>query len=382
MSLRYRLICSVVMTGVALATTFTAQAQPAEPAAAGQRDKGVVAKVVSPAEQKAAQNFWTREKIAAAKPLDIPTDSGSAQVDATALSQVTQMGAPGRLAAGRPAPGADAAARAAYPDDWKATSASVDEAALAEEGDIGIEGTSQVYTSYIVNKVSSVQKLYPHRWIGRLSFSTPGGTSYCSATSINANTIVTAGHCVYDTSNNRWYSNWVFTPAYRNGSAPYGTFTATTCWALTTYIDQPGYSINGATKYDVAVCKMGTNSSGTTLNNAVGWAGRQWNWPYVRHFHTLGYPFQDYNTNTIAEAGLYLRTCAAESFQQTTDTRGMGCNWGGGISGGPWMVGYSLGVIAGAVDGVNSGIFIGTQNLYGARFSDNNIVILCNAAGC
>ena len=38
--------------------------------------------------------------------------------------------------------------------------------------------------------------------------------------------------------------------------------------------------------------------------------------------------------------------------------------------------------VSGAADGVNSGFFVGTQNLYSARFNSNNIVPLCNAAGC
>src|SRR4030065_261720 len=43
-------------------------------------------------------------------------------------------------------------------------------------------GTSAVYTSYTVNKAVALHKIYPHVWVGRLSFSTPGGTSFCSGT--------------------------------------------------------------------------------------------------------------------------------------------------------------------------------------------------------
>jgi hypothetical protein len=46
------------------------------------------------------------------------------------------------------------------------------------------------------------------------------------------------------------------------------------------------------------------------------------------------------------------------------------------------MVGYAPAVVSGAADGVNSGFFIGTQNMYGPRFNSNNIVVLCTAAGC
>lgn len=45
-------------------------------------------------------------------------------------------------------------------------------------------------------------------------------------------------------------------------------------------------------------------------------------------------------------------------------------------------VNYAPTVISGNADGVNSGLFIGTQNLYGARFNSNNIVPLCTAAAC
>lgn len=179
------------------------------------------------------------------------------------------------------------------------------------------------------------------------------------------------------------YSNWVLSPAYRNGSIPYGTFAATRCWVLSAWGQLTGnYAINTWARYDVGVCKMGNNSSGTTLNNAVGWMGRQWNQPYTRHFYDLGYPFRNFNNALLPSAGQYLRACVAESFQQTTETRGLGCNFGGGISGGPWIVNYAPTVVSGHADGVNSGLFIGTQNLYGARFNSNNIVPLCTAAAC
>ncbi len=348
----------------------------------------VTAKVITPAEQKAALAYWTPNRVAAAKALPMMVQAGKAQVDQPSLSRPEVVGQPQRTAAGVAAPNAEKIARAAYPREWAAINAAAgDEAADAVEADApavaGPAGTSQLYTSYTVNKNVNTQKMYPHRWIGRLSFSTPGGTSYCSATSISGNVMLTAAHCVYDSTNNRFYSNWVFSPAYRLGNAPYGTFPATTCWVLNSWIGLSGsYAINSWAPHDVAVCKMGNNSAGQTLNGAVGFMGRQWNWPYVRHYFTLGYPFRDYTDALLTDAGGYLRTCAAESFQQTTEVRGMGCSYGRGISGGPWMIGYAPAVVQGAADGVNSGLFIGTQNLYAGRFNSNNIVPLCNAAVC
>jgi V8-like Glu-specific endopeptidase len=339
----------------------------------------VVTKQISLAEQNRAAALWTREAIANAQAFTMPVDSGAG-------GESTPPGVPDALgqlgfssAAGKAATNANAVARKTYAEDW---SALADASSLDAPAD-DMAGTSQVYTSYIVNSWAPAQVIYPHKWVGRLSFSTTGGTSYCSATSISGNNFVTAAHCVYDTTNNVWYSNWAFTPAYRNGSAPYGTFVATFCTILTSWINLSGsFSINGWTKYDVAVCSVRTNSAGQTLNAAVGWAGRQWNYGYVRNFFDLGYPFRDFNNTTVSNAGLYLRTCTAESFQRTTDTLGMGCNWGPGISGGPWLIGYYPTLVSGAVNSVNSGLVIGQANLYGIRFTSNNIVPICTARGC
>jgi V8-like Glu-specific endopeptidase len=362
----------------------------------------VATKVISPAEQKAALAYWSRRAIAAAEPMMMLAQPGSQKVDtAAALPEIAE--APGSSPAGMAAPEADRAARAAYPRDWAiieraaaeaeiadptladpaTADAAVDGAERADSSQIGPAGTSQVYTSYVVNQVAAMQTMYPHRWIGRLNFNTPDGASFCSATSISGNVMVTAAHCLYDSTTNRWFSNWVFAPAYRNGSAPFGTFAATQCWVLNAWINQTGnYSIDTWARHDVGVCKMGNNSAGTTLNNAVGWSARQWNAPYIRHFHVLGYPLRNFNNAVIAGGGLYLRTCVAESLAYTTETRGVGCNLGGGISGGPWMINYAPGAVSGIVDGVNSGLFVGAQNMYGARFNSSNIVPLCTVAKC
>ncbi|MBK8047728.1 MAG: trypsin-like serine protease [Anaerolineales bacterium] len=337
-----------------------------------------VTKAISKAEQEAAMAFWSRGEVARTEPMAMPMDMGVAQVDMAALAQPEALGAPGMAGAGKAAPGAQAIAQAAYAEDWAALEGSMDD----EMGSMAVDGTSQTFTSYFANKNVALHRIYPHIWVGRLSFSTPGGTSYCSGTSISNNILLTAAHCLYDTTNNRWYSNWVFSPAYRNGSAPYGTFAATQCWVLTSWVNLSGsYSINGWARHDVGVCRMGNNSAGQTLNNAVGWMGRQWNWAYARHFHNLGYPFRNTSDALITDAGKYLHACVAESFQQTTDTRGMGCDMSRGKSGGPLMTNYAPTVISGNADGVYSGFFIGTKNLYGARFTSNNIVPLCNAAG-
>jgi V8-like Glu-specific endopeptidase len=338
---------------------------------------------LSPAQEQAVLNYWTTERLLAAQPMANALDMAAAPdlsgVDAARVDPFA--GRYGASPAGAPEAGADDFARAAYPDAWAAGDDL--DALPALDGAQGLDdkealsGTSQVYTSYFLD-ATAVQKLWPHRVVGRTS--SPSGT--CTATSISNNHIVTAAHCVYNTTSNVWITNMVFQPAYRNGSAPYGTFPVGACTILTAWANYTGgYSVSWA-KNDVAVCNVGNNSANKTLNNAVGWAGREWNFDYNRHFFNLGYPGRDYRNLPISAAGKYLNACVAEAGSYSTDIRFMGCNMGPGISGGPWLSGYALNRVSGSVSGVNSGIFINTQNAYGARFSSANIVPICTATGC
>ncbi|MBK8637356.1 MAG: trypsin-like serine protease [Chromatiaceae bacterium] len=310
---------------------------------AGPQDRSLtVTKSASPAQQSAASSFWTAERIAAAKPFPMPVDYGSNDVDIEAIqADAEALGQPGMTPPGRGQTNPGGAAEMSFTDELQSLTDEADDGDTSNlEGtmqDAGMDvtfqagalgtpadleaGTTQVYTSYLVNNKAALWKVYPHKWVGRLSFSTPNGTSYCSATVISNNNIVTAAHCVYDTTNNRFYSNWVFSPAYRNGTSPYGTFGWTACTVLPAWTALSGsYSINTWARHDVAVCSMGNNALGQTLNQVVGWAGRSWNQPYAQLHFNSGYPWNDYRNIALANAGQYLRNCTAESFTQTTET--------------------------------------------------------------
>jgi V8-like Glu-specific endopeptidase len=349
------------------------------------KGEGVVSVTFTEEEAAAALAFWTKERLAATTPMDMYAQTSPATIDTSAINAAS--GPPGYAIGGAPHPLADEWARQDYPAEWT----EFDRAVLETLGMMEVEspaaedGTSQTFTSYIINQQAAVQKNFPHRASGRLSFTTPSGTSNCSASVVSPNNIiVTAAHCIYDTpSRNQFYTNIVYTPAYRDGNAPYGTFPSQTCWVLNSWINLSGsYSINTWADDDVAVCKMRNNSAGKTLSSQTGWFGRGWNYGYVQHFHTLGYPFRNTSDALLTNAGKYLRSCQSESFQQATNVVGTGCNLSRGHSGGPFVVGYALNAVAGQVRSVYSGFFIGTQNAYGARFNSNNIVPLCNAAGC
>jgi hypothetical protein len=376
---RIRSIALPVVLVVGSALASTAQAGPL-----------TMTRSVSPQEQAAASVYWTRGRIAAAPALALPVDTGRPEV--VALDERAAMGPMGMAPPGTSAPDAGKIARASYPKDWADSEEALmleedgtlhDGRALDEPADEET-GTAGVYTAYDVNVNAALWKVYPHRWGGKLTFITPTGGASCSATSISGNNIVTAAHCVYDSTANQWYTNWVFAPGFRNGTAPYGTFAAKTCTILTAWANLSGsFKINTWSRHDVAVCTMKKNTAGQTLNGAVGWAGRLWNYGYNQLVFNSGYPARDYTNATIANGpGQYLRSCTAETFLQATETLGSGCRWGPGISGGSWLVSYKPFLVSGYVNSVNSGLFVGQQNIYGARFNSSNIVLLCAARGC
>ena len=376
----------IVVVGVLLLLLFSLSLNvQAQESAAGQAPSGGQVQTLpngstrisfSAGQSTAILNYWTRERLAAATPMAMPTVTQLSRAPRSRPSVLVGQTAAGGAASAT----ADAEAQAAYAEDW----AMIAEEALAESP-AAADGTPGVYTSYTVNQLAALWKTKGHKPVGRLSFSVPGGTSYCSASVISgANISVTAAHCVYNTGTNQFYNNWVFSPAYRGTAAPYGTFPAQTCWVLNSWVNLAGgYNINGWAPHDVAVCKMGANSAGNQLSATTGWLGRMWNFGYIQHVHNMGYPWQNYQLNAIPNAGKYLRLCANETFQQVAEVMGGGCNWGPGISGGPWVVSYDpFDNITSYVDVVNSGLFANQQNLYGGRFNSNNIVVLCNAAGC
>ncbi len=337
-----------------------------------------VTKRVSPEEQNAASAYWTRERLANTPAIPMPVDDGSSALSPENSATEAVLGPAGAVAPSGPAWNADSVAQTAYPRDWLA-----EDEGLDGEGSKAVAGTAGVYTYYDVNNQSALWTIFPHRWSGRLTYNTAAGPFYCSATVISGNNIVTAAHCVYDTTNNVWYSNWVFTPAYRNGSTPYGTFATSACTVMNSWVGLSGsYSISTWARHDVAVCSLRPNSAGQTINSAVVWAGRTWNTGNNQLIFNSGYPSRSYTDATITGASQYLRSCTAESFLYTTETLGSGCYWGRGSSGGSWLINYKPFLVSGWVNSVNSGLFIGQQNSYGARFNSNNIVPLCTTRGC
>jgi hypothetical protein len=145
---------------------------------------------VSPQQQSATANFWTAGRISAAKPFPMPVDYGSSDVDIQAIQgDAEALGQPGMTPPGRGQTNPSGAAAMSFTDDLQSLT---DEAGNGNDLDVesltqgegaGMDvmfqdgalsnlptGTTQVYTSYLVNNKTALWQVYPHKWVGRLSF--------------------------------------------------------------------------------------------------------------------------------------------------------------------------------------------------------------------
>jgi V8-like Glu-specific endopeptidase len=185
-----------------------------------------------------------------------------------------------------------------------------------------------------------VPQPYPSAY-GKVFFTSNGGVNYvCSGTAIlsaNESVVWTAGHCVNE-GPGAFYKNFLFVPAYRDGSAPYGKFAGSTL--LTT----SGWQNGGEWGVDVGAAVVGTNGSGQTLSAAVNEAPLAFGAPRNQTYRIYGYPAAK------KFSGQRLRVCETSWLMDdfaTPSTMGASCDMTGGSSGGGWIT--STGAVASVV---------------------------------
>jgi hypothetical protein len=205
---------------------------------------------------------------------------------------------------------------------------------------------------------------FPYRTIGKLTFSTPGGTSWCSASLIMRSVIVTAAHCAARFGSNTFYSNWTFRPGHWGAAgataaqiAPYGTWTMDTGRIATAWLNGTDTGSGAARNNDIAVFIVRKNSTGKFIGDRLGgWMTYGWNnYSFVQSaktgnlntaaVSTLGYP-------ALMDSGAIMQRTDGPTY--TTTVSGalqlwQGSNLTGGASGGPWVVnfGYLQPVLSG-----------------------------------
>lgn len=186
----------------------------------------------------------------------------------------------------------------------------------------------------------TTNKQFPFRASGKLFFNIGASTFVCSASLIKKGIVVTAAHCIAEFGGG-FYSNWEYVPGYKNGVAPYGTWTAASAAVLTAYLNgtdscaTPGVVCQndvGVIRLNPKAGKFAGNSTGFYGFGVDGFGFTPGN---LAHITQIGYPVCLDNGQRMERNDSYGFVDAANS--NNTIIGSLMC---GGSSGGPWLVNF------------------------------------------
>jgi V8-like Glu-specific endopeptidase len=308
------------------------------------QDKAVM--ITNP-DAKAASAYWTPERFKAAKPLPLPQAAQRATAPEEPSGAVE-----GKVESGEPhAPALQmrAPAQRLYTPDAK-------QDRNREVTEPGAVGTFRAhYTSTRVFPMFtgtaapfSADRAYPYTTVGTLFFSINGEPYLCSASAIQHRIVATAGHCVHSGTRSGFHSNWVFVPAFRDGTAPLLTWNWRAAIVTGTWASGGGGVPNAA---DYAMIEFGDQAVGRqirSLGDVTGWLGWQTLSLSANHTSKLGYPCNLDNCQKMQDitSGAF-RNSAPNNVEYGSDATG-------GSSGGPWVQNFQL-LQTGGGTGANTG---------------------------
>ena len=216
------------------------------------------------------------------------------------------------------------------------------------------------------NAAASAVQETPQPRFGKVFFTLGGSNYVCSGTatsSSNGDVVTTAGHCLNE-GPGAFATNFAFVPAYDNGAAPYGTWTAQTLYTTSAWAG------SGDFDYDVGFAVMNENASGQSLTGVVGGYPIAFNLARGLTYKAYGYPAANpFNGQT-------LWSCSGAVMQDTfggSQDQGLPCNMTGGSSGGGWITGGSL-------NSVNSFGYTGLRDVMWGPYFGSTIQSVYNSA--
>jgi hypothetical protein len=311
------LVVVVAAAGMASLAGPVAEATPAPPAAAG-----VITHTVTgaPASRAAIASYWTPQRMRHAISAD---------------KMVPARSAPTRQAGAAPATG-------------PATTLARPQAALATKPPAAPANSTQGSTSTSTLTQSNAQ--------GKLFFHDPwtGYDEACSAGTVGnpaKDMVFTAAHCLWgwtsDGNTGGWMTQVMFAPAYYNGNAPYGKWSAN---HLTTF---PEYSNNKDSNYDIGVINVSPDpNDGSLLVNRVGGNGLSYNAGYSVTVDVFGYP-QSYYAGGPYNGEIPYACDSVPTYQNGSRIE-TGCDMTNGGSGGSWLLYYNSTTGLGNINGLTS----------------------------
>lgn len=185
---------------------------------------------------------------------------------------------------------------------------------------------------------------------GTANGSINGQGHYCTGSVVNSpkgDIVVTAAHCVYDSSG--VYTDIAFVPGYHDGQDPYGV------WIPSAVVVAPQWATSSDPDYDVAFLVVHEAGSSARIQDVVGGDQLALNAGYSGLTQVIGYPESTDKpitcTNDTAEF--------SDPSLNTPQMQFSCANFPGGTSGGPFLqnvdANTGLGTIVGVVGGYEAG---------------------------
>ncbi|WP_131781817.1 trypsin-like serine peptidase [Legionella gresilensis] len=300
-------------------------------------------------EQQSLVDYWTPERMKNAKEMPLPL------VDFKSTQEIPMDDGQNLLGNPESGDGAPPEGKDIRPDIRQLYTPQVLLDPLPEETKLANfnKGTLNYHFSSSRLIPLSADLAYPYRAVGKLFFTIPGQGDYvCSASVLRHRIIVTAGHCLHKGSGgtNGYYTNWRFVPAFRDGSAPFQTWTWSYVLVTNTWATGGGTVPNAA---DYGMLEMRDNTVNNTLQRIgtiTGYLGYQTQALIPNHAHLLGYPC---NFDSCQK----MHQVTAQSARMVAPNNAeYGSDMAGGSSGGPWVQNfgaYSTGQSGGLNPGLN-----------------------------
>lgn len=179
-------------------------------------------------------------------------------------------------------------------------------------------------------------------------FGTSGGSltsHHCTGSVVSSpegDIVVTAAHCVYDSSGAK--TGLAFVPDYNDGDMPYGV------WDVSAVYVAPQWIADRDTNYDVAFIVVHKSGSSTPIQDVVGADTLAVDEPFIGLTDVIGYPS---DTNQPITCTNYTREFSSTQLQFDCD------GYPGGTSGSPFLRDVNaktgLGTVVGVIGGYQAG---------------------------
>jgi V8-like Glu-specific endopeptidase len=296
------------------------------------------------ANAQAIASYWTAEEMANAEPMPIPM----VIVDPISLvfppaSQESDEPAVPGYARGCPpnASGCNTAPRTlSSRDAFSSESGAYGDLIQSGHGTKPINPKDGPYGPFQRWREANPITAYPKSTIGKLFFTLSGQNRTCSASVIGRSTLITAGHCNSDGAQ-RFATNRLFCPSF-NGVAD----ATIGCWSVVTSAVSSQWHTSGNADYDYSCLVTATTGTRVAdrIGNATGWLGRAWNFASSQAERTFGYPGEAPFTG-----GSLQTTASTEWYTHDFVSGGqiskiIGSDLTPGLSGGPWILGWTGGL--------------------------------------